>query len=89
MAGAVREGIDETIAVLKAANVPVLWVGLPSIRGARSTGDASYLNEIYRARADKAGIIFVDVWDGFVDERGNFVTAGPRLRRPDPAAAHQ
>ena len=32
--------IDDMIAVLKTANVPVLWVGLPSIRGTRSTSDA-------------------------------------------------
>ena len=28
----------------------------------------SYLDELYRARADKAGITYVDIWDGFVDE---------------------
>jgi len=69
--------IDDMIAVLKSANVPVLWVGLPSIRGARSTSDAQYLNELYRAAADRAGIIYVDVWDGFVDEQGRFATRGP------------
>lgn len=69
--------IDDTIAALKSANVPVLWVGLPSIRGARSTSDAQYLNELYRAAADRAGIIYVDVWDGFVDEQGRFSTRGP------------
>ena len=41
--------IDETIAALKSANVPVLWVGLPSIRGQKSTADAHYLNVFYRA----------------------------------------
>jgi len=69
--------IDDMIAVLKGANVPVLWVGLPSIRGARSTSDAQYLNELYRAAADRAGIIYVDVWDAFVDEQGRFTTRGP------------
>ena len=69
--------VDETIAALKSANVPVLWVGLPAIRGVRSTADAQYLNEIYRARAEKAGILYVDVWDGFVDQRNNFVNRGP------------
>ncbi len=27
--------------------------------------------------ADKAGIDYVDIWDGFVDERGNFALQGP------------
>ncbi len=37
----------------------------------------SYLNELYRARAEKAGIIYVDVWDGFVDDQGRYVLQGP------------
>ena len=42
--------IDDTIAALKSKGVPVIWVGLPSLRGARSSSDAAYLNELYRAR---------------------------------------
>src|ERR1043166_6605624 len=69
--------IDETIATLKSKGVPVLWVGLPAIRGTRSTADMVYLNDLYRDRAGKAGIIYVDIWDGFVDESGNYVNQGP------------
>ena len=69
--------IDETIAALKSKGVPVFWVGLPSIRGTRSTADASYLNDLYRARAERAGVVYIDVWDGFVDEAGKFTSYGP------------
>jgi hypothetical protein len=69
--------IDETIAALKSKGVPVFWVGLPAIRGSRSTADMVYLNDLYRDRAEKAGIVYVDVWDGFVDENGNYVVQGP------------
>lgn len=69
--------IDEMIAALKSKGVPVLWVGLPAVRGARSTTDMSYLDELYRARAEKAGITYVDVWDGFVDDKGQFAVQGP------------
>jgi uncharacterized protein len=69
--------IDEMIAVLKSKGVPVFWVGLPALRGTHSTADIAYLNNLYRSRAEKAGITFVDVWDGFVDENGNFSTHGP------------
>ena len=47
--------IDETVAALKSKGVPVFWVGLPSIRGTHSTADAIYLNDLYRARAERAG----------------------------------
>ncbi|MDO9411745.1 MAG: DUF459 domain-containing protein [Pseudolabrys sp.] len=69
--------IDDTIAAMKSKGVPVFWVGLPSIRGTRSTADAVYLNDFYRARAEKAGIVYIDVWDGFVDEGGKYNNMGP------------
>jgi hypothetical protein len=69
--------VDATIAALKSAGVPVMWVGLPSQRGTRGSADSSYLNEIYRSRAGKAGIVYVDIWDGFVDEGGRFSPQGP------------
>src|SRR3984957_15574199 len=69
--------IDDMIAALKSKGVPVLWVGLPAVYGTKSTSDMSYLDEIFRARAERAGIIYVDIWDGFVDESGRYVTQGP------------
>ena len=82
--------IDDTIAALKSKGVPVIWVGLPPIRGARSSSDVAYLNELYRARAERAGVKYVDVWDGFVDEAGKYSNYGPdydgqmrRLRSSD------
>jgi hypothetical protein len=82
--------IDETIAAMKSKGVPVLWVGLPSIRGTKSTADAVYLNDLYRARAERAGIVYIDIWDGFVDEAGKYSNFGPdyegqmrRLRSAD------
>jgi hypothetical protein len=69
--------IDAAIAALKSAGVPVIWVGLPSQRGPKSSQDSSYLNELYRSRAEKAGIVYVDIWDGFVDESGRYSPQGP------------
>jgi hypothetical protein len=69
--------IDATIAALKSAGVPVMWVGLPSQRGTKASADSSYLNELYRSRAEKAGIVYVDIWDGFVDEAGRYSPQGP------------
>jgi len=82
--------IDATIAALKSGGVPVVWVGLPSRRDTDAAADSSYLNELYRSQAEKAGIAYVDIWDGFVDEDGNFSPQGPdylgqtrRLRTSD------
>lgn len=82
--------IEEMIAVMKSKGVPVLWVGLPAVRGPKAMSDALFLNSLYRDAAGKAGITYVDVWDGFVDEAGRFLQQGPdfegqirRLRAAD------
>jgi hypothetical protein len=36
-----------------------------------------FLDSLYRDAAGKAGITYVDVWDGFVDEAGRFLQRGP------------
>jgi len=69
--------IEELAGVLKSKGVPVLWVGLPAIRGPKGTADMLFLDSLYREGAAKAGITYVDVWDGFVDEAGRFLQKGP------------
>ncbi len=69
--------IEEMIDVLKSKGVPVLWVGLPVVRGPKATADTLFLDSLYRDAAGKAGITYVDVWDGFVDEAGRFLQQGP------------
>ena len=82
--------VDDTMAALKSKRVPVIWVGLPPVRGPRARAELTALNDLYRARAEKAGVIFVDVWEGFVDDNGDFSYHGPdvlgqsrRLRHGD------
>ena len=82
--------VDAMIAALKSKDVPVIWVGLPAIRGTKASSDISYLDELYRQRAERAGIIYLDIWDGFIDEDGDFAMQGPdfegqtrRLRTAD------
>jgi uncharacterized protein len=82
--------IEEMIGVLKSKGVPVIWVGLPAVRGPKGTADMLFLDSLYRDAAGKAGITYVDVWDGFVDEGGRFMQKGPdfegqprSLRSPD------
>jgi uncharacterized protein len=82
--------IEDMIAVLKSKGVPVVWVGLPAVRGQKAQSDMLFLDALYRDAAGKAGITYVDVWDGFVDEAGRFMPQGPdfegqirRLRSAD------
>ena len=79
--------IEEMITVLKSKGVPVLWVGLPAVRGTKATSDMLFLDSLYRDAAGKAGITYVDVWDGFVDEAGRFLQQGPDFEGQIRAAA--
>jgi uncharacterized protein len=72
-----KRKIEQMIGVLKSMGVPVLWVGLPVVRGPKATVDTLFLDSLYRDGAGKAGITYVDVWDGFVDEAGRFEEQGP------------
>ncbi|MBB6413137.1 SGNH/GDSL hydrolase family protein [Mesorhizobium sangaii] len=61
------------------AKVPFLWVGMPAFRVPKMTSDMLAFNDIYHQVAESHGGEFVDVWDGFVDENGAFVTSGPDM----------
>jgi hypothetical protein len=85
-----KKKIEDMTGVLKAKGVPILWVGLPALRGPKATSDMLFLDSLYRESAAKTGITYVDVWDGFVDEAGRFMQQGPdfegqtrRLRTAD------
>ncbi|MFD1985951.1 DUF459 domain-containing protein [Mesorhizobium newzealandense] len=61
------------------AKVPFVWVGMPAFRVPKMTSDMLAFNDIYHQAAESHGGEFVDVWDGFVDENGAFVTSGPDM----------
>lgn len=64
---------------IASTKVPFLWVGMPAFRVPRMTSDMLAFNDIYHSAAESGGGEFVDIWDGFVDENGAFVTTGPDI----------
>jgi hypothetical protein len=70
------EALGKAIAARK---VPFLWVGVPAFKASRMTSDMLAFNDIYHAAAQDNGGEFIDIWDGFVDENGAFVTTGPDI----------
>jgi uncharacterized protein len=71
--------IDDLLARLKDKKVPVFLVGAPPMRNARLSDDMTYINEILQESAQKAGAFYVDIWEAFVDESGEFMVMGPAL----------
>lgn len=69
--------VDIVIQALKGRAMPVYWVGLPAARQKQMSSDVAYLNDLFRQRAYSRGVKFVDVWEGFVDENGDYIIVGP------------
>lgn len=77
-----KEYDQRTVALGKAmaaSRVPFLWVGMPAFKPSKMTSDMLAFNDVYRSAAYDNGGEFIDIWDGFVDENGAFVTNGPDM----------
>ncbi len=70
-----------SITKITASNkIPLVWVGLPPVRSAKMNADYLAFNEIYRTKIEETGGgEYVDIWDGFTNEEGKFVSAGPDI----------
>ena len=74
--GARTQALAKAIAEKK---VPFLWVGVPAFKSSKMLLDMLAFNDIYRAAASSVGAEFVDIWDGFVDENGAYMSNGPDI----------
>lgn len=59
--------------------IPLIWVGLPIMKSERLSADFVEFNEIYREAAAKAGATYVDTWEAFADDRGQYTAYGPDI----------
>ncbi len=71
--------VDAFIQSFKDKNIPLVWVGLPVMKAEKFSADMAQINEIYRARAAAANISFVDLWDKFADDHGQYSAFGPDI----------
>ena len=73
------ERVEAVVAPFVGAHIPVAWVGLPPMRVDRLNAEVVKLNEIDREHAERAGAKYVDVWDAFADEDGQYDAYGPNV----------
>jgi hypothetical protein len=70
----------ETIAgMFRDKKIPLIWVGLPILKSERLSADAVTFNQFYRAYAEKAGATYIDIWEAFADEAGQYNASGPDI----------
>ncbi|MCJ8144943.1 DUF459 domain-containing protein [Ancylobacter sp. A5.8] len=82
--------IDDFLLGVKLRGRPAVIVGLPPVDDTAAAERHAQFNMLLKERVERAGFVFVEVWDGFVDENGKFLMSGPdvdgqrrRLRSPD------
>lgn len=82
--------VAELVSAVRSRNLTLVWLGLPPVKSGGMNSDYLVFNEVYRSAVEAAGGRFIDVWDGFTNAEGQFVSAGPdvngqivRLRNSD------
>ncbi|WP_274425818.1 DUF459 domain-containing protein [Chelativorans sp. YIM 93263] len=73
------ERVTEFAQTIEAADIPLIWTGLPPFRSSSMSSDMLAFNDIYKKTVEAVGGQFVDIWEGFVDESGSFTTTGPDM----------
>ena len=76
--------IDEAF---RKKGVPLIWVGLPITKNDDFADAMAALNEIDRTAAAQSGAIYVDTWEAFSDDNGDFDAFGPDVNGADRAVA--
>jgi hypothetical protein len=72
--------ITEFVNLMRAANKPVIWVGLPPMnRDAAYDAAMPQISAIHRLAAFAGGAEFVDIYERFLDEEGKYSSFGPDL----------
>ena len=68
--------IDEAF---RRKGVPLIWVGLPIAKDDNLADEMAAFNDIYREAAAKTGTVYVDTWEAFSDDNGEFRPVGPDI----------
>lgn len=74
---AYRERVKALTETLKVYGRPFFWVGAPPMRIASASRDMTYINAFYADPVAAAGGHFIDVWNGFTSDEGNYISSGP------------
>lgn len=76
---AYTQRIETIAAMFRDKKIPLVWVGLPVLKSEKLSADALLFNDLYRASATKAGATYVDVWEAFAGENGEYQASGPDI----------
>ncbi len=62
---------------LKVFGRPFFWVSAPPMRSTAASRDMTYFNSLYKPAVTADGGHYIDIWNGFTDDNGNYTSSGP------------
>ncbi|WP_423066590.1 DUF459 domain-containing protein [Devosia sp. CN2-171] len=71
--------VTGVVRALRAANKPVIWIGLPPMEAPKFGKAMIQVNEIQRLAAFSGGAEFLDIYEKFATEEGGYTSRGPDL----------
>lgn len=71
--------VKDFVGAIHGANKPLIWVGLPPMSDPDLTEAMSEISSTQRLAVFGGGAEFIDIYDKFVDEDGNYTQTGPDL----------
>jgi len=76
---AYKSDVSDFVQAIRGANKPIIWVGLPAMGKDDFSTAVSAVSAIQRLAVFAGGGDFVDIYDRFVDDNGNYTDTGPDL----------
>ena len=71
--------VADFVSAIHGANKPLIWVGLPPTSKADYSAALGQISGIQRLAVFAGGADFLDIYDKFVDDNGNYTPSGPDL----------
>lgn len=74
-----KSRVAQFVQTLRAANKPIVWIGLPAVSNATFSTILSQISAIQQLAVFSGGGEYVDIYDRFVDDSGAYTASGPDL----------
>jgi hypothetical protein len=71
--------LSDALNTMRAAGIPVIWVGMPPMQQPSYSAAISQISGVQRLAAFSGGAEFVDIFERYADEAGNYTSSGPDL----------
>ncbi|HEY4202382.1 MAG TPA: SGNH family hydrolase [Devosiaceae bacterium] len=82
--------VNALLTELRAANKPVIWVGLPPMQSPSYSAAMTQITSVQKLASFSGGAEFLDIYEKFADENGKYTSFGPdvngqqvRMRKDD------